>query len=74
MKEKNLLIKIKIDEFNRMCPIGSEVNVTLDSGEVIKSRTLTEAWVVCGSGMVKLDGISGGYDIDRVKPLQEGEK
>lgn len=54
------------DRFNAKCPVGSVVTVTDDFGEKNITRTKSEAYLMCGSAVVMLDGISGCYDLDRV--------
>lgn len=57
-----------VEEWNAACPVDTAVEVTLDDGKIMKSRTTTPAWVMGGhSAMVTVDGISGGYMLSRVR-------
>lgn len=60
-----------IDLFNKTVPIGTAVIVVLDSGEQERTNTRSHAWLCSDSGVVLLDGIAGGYSIDRI--LIEGK-
>jgi hypothetical protein len=54
--------------WNRSNPVGTAVSITLDSGEVRKTTTRTEAYVSnAGYAVIFLEGISGYYLLDRVK-------
>lgn len=56
-----------VDGWNEKHPVGTKVMVRLDSGESIKSETTSAAWVIGGhSALVKLQGITGGYALERV--------
>lgn len=58
------------DKFNAAHQIGAAVSVELDSGEVRKTVTTSEAQVLSGhTAVIWLDGISGCYDLERVTPL-----
>lgn len=63
------------DAWNATHPIGTLVTVRKDSGEVLETRTRSEAWTLGASchgpghtAVVMVDGIAGGYMLDRVKP------
>jgi hypothetical protein len=57
----------KVDEFNRFVPVGTTVDVYRDSGEVKRTKTRSEAWVLGTQGVVQVEGIAGCYLLDRVK-------
>ena len=57
------------DHWNKDNPVGTRVNVTDDFGDVTETITRSEAWNLCGSPVVMLKGISGGYLLERVTPV-----
>lgn len=55
--------------WNKKHPVGAEVVLKKDSGEVIETRTTSAAWLLSGnSPVINLDGITGCYLLDRVQP------
>jgi hypothetical protein len=59
-------------EFNARTPIGTAVDVRRDNGEILRTKTRSEAWVIPSHAvLVMVEGISGGYRIDRVFPVVE---
>ena len=56
-----------VDEWNKNHVVGTEVILTNDSDEEIETVTRSEAWIVCGSAVVMVKGISGGYSLDRIR-------
>jgi hypothetical protein len=58
------------EEFNKKYPIGSDV-IYIDDfrvGHVTKTRS--EAWELGhGDAVVKIEGRTGGYDVERIMPL-----
>lgn len=57
------------DKFNQAYPVGTNVNVLLDGGEVRHTVTTSEAQVLSGhSAVIWLKGVSGCYLLDRVTP------
>ena len=66
-------IKEKINRFNRDICIGSLVVRVDDFGNRHNNITTSKAWHVCGSGLVKLKGISGGYNIDRISLISSAD-
>lgn len=59
----------KVEEWNRDVPVGTEVIRTDDLGQRHRTRTRSIAWIVCGHASVMVDGISGGYLLERIKPV-----
>lgn len=47
-------------------PVGTEVDVAMDDGTVRRTTVLSVPWMVGGTAVIKLDGISGGYRLTRV--------
>ena len=63
------------DDFNNNYPIGTPVILTKDSGETIRTLTRTKACTLASSYVVIwLEGIPGCYSLDRVRPIEKGEK
>lgn len=58
------------DDWNEFYQPGQPVIYTDDFGEEHQTNTRSVAWEVCGTAVVSLEGKSGGYDLDRVKPME----
>lgn len=60
--------------WNNANPIGAEVIVTKDAGNEVRTKTRGEAYV-CESGypVIFLEGISGYYLLERVRPVVSEE-
>jgi hypothetical protein len=57
-----------VEAFNKLYTIGTELIVANDFGVETKRTLLSEAWIIGNhSAIAKFSGISGGYDIFRVK-------
>lgn len=60
----------QIASFNQRYPVGTPVAVRRDDGKSIVTATRSEAWIMSGhSAVIMVDGISGGYLLDRVSPV-----
>lgn len=60
----------QVDAWNRHRPIGTKVLVRKDDGSVLETTTRSLAWLMGGhSAMIMVEGIAGGYRLDRVKPI-----
>lgn len=61
--------QIVCDSWNAAHQIGAEVDVTMDNGEIRRTKTRSEAFV-CNSGyaVIHLEGIVGYYVLKRVEP------
>lgn len=56
--------------WNAKNPVGSKVEVTLDDGSIKETLTTSPAWVLGGhTAVIKLEGISGGYSLKRVRAI-----
>lgn len=53
---------------------GTVVDVRLDSGKVLRTRTRSEATVVCDTAVIWVDGISGCYALERVTVAMGGAR
>jgi hypothetical protein len=55
--------------WNKHWPAGTPCSVVKDLGEVVETRTRSHAWTLGhGAAVVLLEGISGGYALERVIP------
>ena len=70
LRKQSEKAKFAADEWNAKHAIGTHVKVRRVNGEVQDSQTRSEAWEMCGTAVVLLSGISGGYDLSRVSPVQ----
>lgn len=62
-----------VTEFNEANPVGTAVNVRKDNGDIFRTVTRSAAWVMGGhTAMVLVEGISGGYMLERVTPQKGG--
>lgn len=65
-----------VDQWDKECtawnianPVGTPVILTRDSGEEVKTKTRSEAYVSdAGYGVIFLEGVTGYYLLDRVTP------
>lgn len=58
-----------VEAWNRDVPVGTEVIRTDDLGNKHRTRTRSVAWIICGHASVKVDGITGGYALERIQPV-----
>lgn len=59
------------DRWNAEHPVGAAVVVRLDSGEERQTVTRSTAQVLSGhSAVIWLEGVSGCYLLDRVRPMK----
>lgn len=62
----------KAEEWNQRCPVGTEVTVRRDNGDILKTTTRGPAGIWDSSPMdpmIMVHGISGAYLLDRVTPV-----
>ena len=70
--QKQTIARLSVENWNLEHPVGSKVDVRLDSGEVKHTTTRSEAYVShSGHAVIFLVGVSGYYLLDRVSA--EGE-
>lgn len=49
-------------------PIGTHVTVILDAGKgILQTITRSDPWVLCGTAVILVEGITGGYALERVQ-------
>ena len=59
----------RVAAFNAKVIVGGEVNVVLESGEVLRTRTRSRAQVLAtGEPAVWLEGLTGSFTLDVVSP------
>ena len=64
--------QVRVDEWNRKYPVGTPVELRMDDGSVVETQTRSEAWLLtCGVALVNMLGKSGGWNLDRVRPIKE---
>ncbi|WP_088183948.1 hypothetical protein [Sphingobium sp. Z007] len=64
------LMQRECDKWNERYPIGQAVTVRRDGGDVITTKTRSEAQLLsCHSPVIWLEGISGCYLLSRVTPV-----
>jgi hypothetical protein len=64
----------KMDSFNRRAPLGTLVEVTRDDGRKERRKVRSEAWMLAGhTAVVMLDGIRGGFALERCRILKKEE-
>jgi hypothetical protein len=62
--------RLRVELWNRDWPVGSVVDVIRDDGSTLRTRTSSEAWQLgSGEAVVKVEEISGGYQLTRVHPV-----
>lgn len=54
--------------FNQLCPKGSDVEIVLKSGERLSTKTAGPAFVWSGLALVELQGRSGPFQVEFVRP------
>jgi len=61
----------EVNGWNTRHRVGTGVTVTMDDGMKLSTYTTSPAWLMGGhSAVIKVNGISGGYSLDRVQPLK----
>lgn len=48
-------------------PEGTPVVVTKDHGEQFETKTRSMPWLLCGAAAIMVEGIAGGYSLERVR-------
>jgi hypothetical protein len=62
----------RVERWNSHYPPGTEVLLTNDFGEVEKTKTRSEAWLLdSGHPVVKVEGRTGGYLLERIRATNE---
>ena len=74
MKRPNLAkLQKQCDDWNAAHTVGCDVVLTRDSGEAFPTKTRSVAQILSGhSAVIWVDGVSGCYLLDRVKPTVNG--
>jgi len=61
---------MQAEEFNEWYEVGHPVIVTKDDGSEVRTNTRSVAWDLCGTPVVMVNGIRGGYMLSRVRPME----
>ncbi len=62
--------KLTAEQFTAEYPVGTKVIYTGDFGDEIQTKIRSEAWALGhGQVVVKMEGRSGGYEIERFRAL-----
>ena len=61
-------LQAQADRWNAAHPSGTPVVLTDDFGREHATRTRSIAWVVCDHVSVLVEGRTGGYLLDRIRP------
>ncbi len=60
----------KVERWNFYYISGTDVQLTNDDGQIEETKTRSRAWLLgSGTPVVKVEGRSGGYLLDRVRPV-----
>lgn len=63
-------LQAKCDAWNAAHPVGTEVSVRKDGGEIMLTKTRSAAEVMGGhSAVIWLDNVRGCYLLDRIKAV-----
>ncbi len=60
--------ELAVAAWNEQHPSGTAVDVRMDDGTVLVTHTRSIAWLISNHASVLVDGISGGYLLERVTP------
>jgi hypothetical protein len=59
------------EEFNDWYQVGHPVIVVKDDGTEFQTNTRSAAWTIGnGRAVIKISGITGGYDLARIRPME----
>lgn len=56
----------ELEEWNKYCPPGTEVKVCRRDDSFFYTKTRSFAWDICGIPCVRVEGIDGTVDLDRI--------
>ncbi len=63
-------MRTSAESWNKKYPEGTDVFLVADCGDVVITRTRSEAWALGdGTPVVKVCGWAGGYSLDRLTPM-----
>lgn len=62
-----------VEKWNAQHFVGTAVRVTKDNGMQIETRTRSAAYLLGGTAVIMLAGISGYYALSRVKAIEAEE-
>lgn len=59
-----------VDSWNAKYSIGTTVDLTKDNGEIVRTRTRSDAEVLSGhTAVIWLEGITGCYCLNRIRAV-----
>lgn len=64
---------VAASRFSRLCPKGTPVELTLASGQTVRTKTKGPAFVWGEWALVELEGRPGCYQVEHVRPLPRDE-
>lgn len=72
MKQRKQPTPADLDHAIKAFPLGCRVTVRRDNGELLDTVTRSEPWIMGGHSLVVMvEGIAGGYLLERVGPVSE---
>ncbi len=60
-----------VEQFNRVCPVGTPVLLIKDLGDVVETKVRFSAGLTINGPMVGLECTSGGWQLSRVIPIPQ---
>jgi len=57
------------DQWNKAFEVGQTIELTEDDGSITYTVTRSYAWDLCGTPVIKVDGKTGGYMLDRIRAV-----
>ena len=73
-KQEKIQVQL-MEDWNKNHSVGTDVIVTKDDKTKVATKTRSNAWMLGATGdypghtaVILLDGISGGYSLERVRP------
>ena len=57
--------------FNRTCPKGTLVEITLRNGEILRAKTTCSAYVWGNWALVEIDAPPGCFQVEYVRPVSK---
>lgn len=69
LQKKTEKAQKQCDDWNDKYKYPMEVILTDDQGVEHQTRTRSIAWEICGHASILVEGRSGGYLLDRIRPV-----
>lgn len=72
MTQREKMAALTVENWNLKYPVGVEVDLRKDSGEVLRTKTRSQAELAAsGHAVCWFEEVSGYYLLDRATPVQE---